>query len=465
MSEEIPNGSENVPKTPYDGVNMLPTPEEYKQPAETEEADAASVEAVLDDLQDLPEEIRDICLRQREIMAMAHKKDCSCNLFAANDEYRSRESLNSETPTNENGVPQLKKLIAQSDFWSPERAQLQEYGIQRQLEDCKVLSERMRAAERKLGLPPTIYILRGASGSGKTYACTHAGFPGISPDEKLKGTLATDNSKDDLYKAGGTSDQIHTESAMMYKKVKDRWEQYVLEKGGDCSEIHDRVFDDGGDIDEMIEIARKTGRRICVLDIDVPHIVSAVRVLQRPKGSPEPHPGSGYLRRIFKRGRINRGALEPSNPTADQEPRRTLMDQLRDASRPDATGRKGLDVEYRLICYDFDGNPPERQKPTMIAKIDEQTGQFKVEILDEKLYRRAVSEDYADGELEDVGGRLTEDGKGREGGMLITQKMIDWYCSTYCSEFPEDAEKARGALSELVGRNMTVYEALDDRNL
>lgn len=381
--------------------------------------------------------------RHREIFASISKELYSYNTFAVDPRYGNTAVYNSHNKD-------LKEHVDPATFWQPDRLELQDRGISRQFHDAILLSKSMRAAERERGIPPTIYALRGAPGSGKTFACRQAGFPGmIIQDGEPFGTLATDNSKTDLYRAGGTSDQIHTESSRMYRYTKRHWDDYVRSQGNDCSELHDRTFDCAKDIAEILESAAKTSRRVEMLDIDVPYVVSAVRVLLRPKDAPEPHPGSRYLEQAFTNVRNARTANHNESILCqDADPSHT--GQLLRAANED-----GLDITYKLLCYDYKSKPKTIQREAAHLEKDPDTGQTHLVITDQALFDQATDEQATKQEIANVKNQI------------IDQRFVDWYCETFFEPGP-DSEKyikeVRDALAEYVERGLTIYEALDDKN-
>ena len=387
-----------------------------------------------EELKDIPENIARICLKEREIMnSPENRRSRAYNIFANNEQFHSPEDFSIKTPG-------FKDIIDSPDFWQAERAELHRYGISCQFEKAVALSDSMRTKERELGIPPTIYILSGVSASGKTSACKNANFPGMLFETKPDGSkgdpigpLATDNSKDYLWMAGGSCNQIHAESSMMMRAVDALWGEHVRLNNGDCSEVRDRTFSAVGDIEGIIKDAQETGRRICDLDIDVPFLVSAVGVMLRPKGSHEPHPGFDYLTENYADMRATR---------------RKKLENLYPGS--------GLNISYSLRCYDYTSDPKERQKE--VARYEEgPNGEPKLIILDQELFEQAVvTNEGADDCFMEA--RAI-------GDQLVTPEFVEEYCQTYTN--PDEQkyrEKVKRILSEYVDTDnpKTVREIIDE---
>lgn len=406
--------SDNSP-TGFDTLNEVPfAGEEFIGPISKE-------------LKDVPEKIARICLKERPVMEdPANRNTNAYNIYAVDTVYQDAEEFSSKSEKYESI---FKSIIDAPDFWNPERAEIQEYGIECQFENAVALSESMRQAERELGIPPTIYALSGISAAGKTTACKKVGFPGMIYETKENGekgdpvgTLATDNSKSYLWMAGGSCDQIHAESSMMMRKIDKRWSQYVAEKGGDCSEVRDKTFSEQKDVEEIIKNAQETGRNINDLDIDVPFVVSAVGVMMRPKGSHEPHPAFKYLSDNY-----------------------ISMKETRYIKLHDLYLNSGLNVSYSLLCYDYKGNPKERQREAA-RYIKKEDGTLHLDIIDQELYDQAIipmlsAEEYGLSRTEVIKQKFLEEATDI-GNQLLTQEFIDKYCETFINPDDEDYIKA-----------------------
>ena len=393
-----------------------------------------------EDLKDIPENVARICLEQRSVMdSPVNKSVSSYNLYARAEENRDPSNF---PPKDEDGKidkSALKRAVDVQGFWNPEREVLQNYGIECQFKDAVALSESMRNAERELGIPATIYMLSGVSAAGKTTACKNADYPGMIYETRLDGSrgnpigpLATDNSKNYLWMAGGSCDQIHPESSMMMRKIDALWAEYVSQKGGDCSEVRDKTFSEPGDVEEIIKNAQETGRRIYDLDIDVPFIVSAVGVMMRQKGSHEPHPDFGYLKK---------------NYLSMKRTRQTKLTKLYPES--------GVDIDYSLRCYDYTSDPKERQKE-VAHYIKDADGNLILEVIDKELYDQAV--------LDADEAKFLEEADS-VGSKFVTRDFIDVYCETFLN--PEDEAAIRtvreGLLAYIDDNNpRTIAEIIHD---
>ena len=151
MKENLKANNESVQVEPDSGFNTL---------KEVPFGGDAFIGPIPEDLINIPENVARICLKERMVMDAPENRDSyAFNLFANDESYHALEVFNKKTPG-------FKNTIDSPDFWQPERAELQKYGIRRQFEDAVALSESMRAKERELGIHPTIYILSGISAAG-----------------------------------------------------------------------------------------------------------------------------------------------------------------------------------------------------------------------------------------------------------------------------------------------------------
>ena len=218
------------------------------------------------------------------------------------------------------------------------------------------------------------------------------------------------------------------------RKLDRLWAEYVSQRNGDCSEVRDKTFSEIKDIEEIIQNAQETGRRISDLDIDVPFIVSAVGVMMRQKGSHEPHPAFDYLK---------------SNYVSMKETRYTKLKK----TYPDS----GIDISYTLKCYDYINDPKERQKEVARYKRDE-SGNLVLEIIDTELYEQAILEN------KESETRFLEEADS-VGSQLVTREFIEDYCNKYLDPKDEATIKAikSGLEAYIDDDNLkTVAEILDE---
>lgn len=330
--------------------------------------------------------------------------------------------------------PSFDAAMEDPSHWLPERVALQQESIDHQVTDALRLSESLRAKERERGVGPTIYALRGVSAAGKTQAIKR--IPGAIVENGFTvGALAPDTSKRDLYLAsGGVTDQIHKESSMMTRRVEKALKSYALE--GELSDIRDRVLKDQTDVIELIDDATETGRRIEMIDIDVPLEVSAMRLLLREKGGADPNPNPNYLRdKAFSGVRSNR---------------LRAIEQLKEAY----TSGRVSDVAYTLLCYDYESEPKEIQREAYKLWVDTDTGELKEEILNQELFDNATK--VTDEEL-DVLSRP------------VTLENVDAFCKRYFNDDENSQKYAQEMRNGVAGYfekdpPITLYDALAEKN-
>ncbi len=291
--------------------------------------------------------------------------------------------------------------------------QLKRENIQKALD----LSRRIEKENPRIP-PPTIFALRGSPGAGKTTALRkgHEMFKGIL-DEKGQpsGSLAPDVFKGPLKEKGNlSSNQVHAESTMLGRAVKKEVSK------ADTSMVFDKLMNDPEDIKEMIESARETGRKIAIMDIDVPLELSAVRVLGREKGGEDPNINFKGVADGFEGIRKNR---EAEFKALDDNPQ--------------------LVNGYVLMAYD-----KESKQSVEVAAWDEEAG--KVRIINGKKNLVNQSIEQPEEEIEKVK------------NTLITEEYIQNFTATYFDKKSQQhAEKTAETLRQYLGE--TIGVALDKK--
>ncbi|WP_444902975.1 zeta toxin family protein [Microbulbifer sp. CnH-101-E] len=137
---------------------------------------------------------------------------------------------------------------------------------------------------------PTIFAMRGNSGSGKSRFVNSGGVEGvesmndiavINPDEFKK--LLIDNTKFPV-----TYDQVHAENSMLAKRVQAELLKQKDVLGKPVSFMVDKRLGDVEDIQKLVDAAQNTGRKLNVSDMDAPLEISLIGVLMRKPGGEDP---------------------------------------------------------------------------------------------------------------------------------------------------------------------------------
>lgn len=180
---------------------------------------------------------------------------------------------------------EIRNFLRDPGRWIPERRKQQE----------RLMSRFTRAAERlssALGDQKVLIIMRGNSGSGKSYTLKHGvpelekfGISKIAQNRELEeGIINPDNIKyaiqTELEKGQATSNQVHQEGSALAESLIEQ----SLSQGRTV--IVDKRFGKVSDVDGLATQAKKMGYHVVVLDVDAPIEMSMSRVAERiPGGS------------------------------------------------------------------------------------------------------------------------------------------------------------------------------------
>lgn len=266
--------------------------------------------------------------------------------------------------------PQSRSYAAKSENYIPERIRFHANILQKYVIDAFALSQRFN------NKTPTMYVLRGNTAVGKTYAIKNdpALSKAINEQGIVKGALCTDTVKSMLRHRvdGVTNHQIHIEGAELEDFITQDLRTHVL----GLSMIVDQrnAF---GFVKILVSDAEKTGKKFVLKDIDAPLIVSALRVLKRdPKCDP----------------------CVPFGPIADglkglRKDRLQVIDL--------ALNSRSI-KQYELHVTDTKGN-----SGVAARKITSHLSGFShLEIIDQTLYDYAISEEGAEDEIRKVQGTV-----------------------------------------------------------
>ncbi len=168
----------------------------------------------------------------------------------------------------------FKRHLDDPNHWHPERAELHKHLI-----DTAVT----QAQELNQILPPnTIFALRGNTAVGKTGISKKPGRIIEAGLSTTTGIVNPDVYKPELMKreAGGplraTHAQAHEESTMIARRVIQQ-----LEQQAGLSFIVDKRLHDATSVVEMADLAKRSRRKLEIIDIDAPLEISLLRILTR----------------------------------------------------------------------------------------------------------------------------------------------------------------------------------------
>lgn len=281
----------------------------------------------------------------------------------------------------------------------------------------------------KLGNPPRIIAMRGGCGSGKSFAVRSMyGDRGIFDEEgDVPGAVKPDYFKTRIKQkelesppppgVKVTSEQVHLESTGMNAMFTER-----LAQDPEASLLIDKQLEVADDITSLIEMGKKYGKPVELLDNDVPLELSAFRVLKRQVGGVDPNIRFDGVSAGFRGIRVNREAALS------------------------AVESEEIVTEYSLRAFD----PESRQQIEIAKKIDGM------------VVARAGYEDLAEQVINQPEAKTDQ-----EIQEAASQIITDEYIEDFVAKFFDDSERsekgrmeARKILGAYVGLDMTVEEAL-----
>ena len=193
---------------------------------------------------------------------------------------------------------------------------------------------------------PTLYAMRGNTAAGKTRAVAN-NVPDLANTMKTTSNMGKRAVNPDAFKAqlmaeGGqnlTSSQVHAESSMLA----DRFQREMLDtKGADgkpVSMLIDKRLATLGDVAGYAELARSTGRKFVLYDVEAPLEASLAGVLERQPGGADPLPPFEVVANgVQGDPRESRGRREPVHVGRDARHVRAVRHE---ADRRARAGRDG----------------------------------------------------------------------------------------------------------------------------
>jgi len=310
-----------------------------------------------------------------------------------------------------------REIYDNPENWDESRRSLHEKLQKENIQKALDLSRRLEKENPKIP-PPTIFALRGSPGAGKTTSLRKGNemFRGILDENgQPSGSLAPDVFKGPLKEEGNlSSGQVHAESTMLGRIVKNEV------SNTNTSVVFDKLMNENADIEEMIESAKETNRKIAIMDIDVPLELSAIRVLGREKGGADPNITFEGVEQGFRGIRQNREAEH----------------KILDSNPQFVSG-------YVLMAYD-----KESRQSVEVAMWDDETGNVRIVEGRENLAKQSIED--PEEEIE------------RIKNTVITEEYIKNFTTTYFDEKSQPfVEKTAQTLRQYLGK--TINMALDEK--
>ncbi|PPV05900.1 putative type III effector protein XopAJ [Xanthomonas bromi] len=302
--------------------------------------------------------------------------------------------------------PERWKYLASPENWHPERRKLHEKLLAQARSSALTLAESLESD----GCQPTLFALRGNTATGKTRIATKK-IPVLAAAlEKTggKGCLNPDVFKSSLAKSETgvkilSSAQVHSESCFLADQFEGELRSQKTGSGAIASIVIDKRLARAYEVDNYIDLAKGTGRKVELCDIDAPLENSLMGVLQRKPEGEDPRPPYPVVSSGFVAVRTNR------------------MDVIDRFISDPSLGN------YRLFGTAEDG------KKVMVASV--MSGELSIE--DAELYEKVTSsQPSVTGELEDK---------------IIDKELIDRL--TNQMDDPERAANARAALEKHNGKS------------
>lgn len=211
--------------------------------------------------------------------------------------------------------PARWKYIENPEVWAPERRALHVQLI------AQAKKEAQKFADAAENGNPTMHAMRGNTAAGKSRAVKQnpelAGPMGKAPNAAVN----PDNFKPRLMSEGGqslTSSQVHSESSMLASRLETELLGMKTSDGKEMgSMLIDKRLPTVEDVMHYAELAKQSGRKLSLHDVDAPLEVSLAGVLERRPGGDDPLPPFDVVKTGFDAVRTHRKAvinLFRSNP-------------------------------------------------------------------------------------------------------------------------------------------------------
>lgn len=202
--------------------------------------------------------------------------------------------------------PARWKYLEDPAHWTPDRAALHERLI------ANAKSQAQAFADQFVGKDPTLYAMRGNTAAGKTRAVSGNVEAMAGPMQATKNlphrAVNPDNFKADLLgeTPGATSTDVHAESSMLAGRLEKELLGMTTVDGQPASMLVDKRLLKVDDVRGYAEMARASGRKFVLYDVDAPLEHSLAGVLERTPGGADPLPPFEVVADGFEAVRANR---------------------------------------------------------------------------------------------------------------------------------------------------------------
>ena len=242
--------------------------------------------------------------------------DYGGDLDAASRRLGSKAAMHSPDTADKFTVGELPKsgparwaYLEDPRHWTSERAALHD----RLIENAKAQARAF--ADKFVGKEPTLFAMRGNTAAGKTRAVSANVAELAEPMAQTKDlphrAINPDNFKADLIKAtpGATSTDVHSESSMLAGRLESEMLGMRTADKKPASMLIDKRLVGVDDVRAYANMAKATGRRFVLFDVDAPLEQSLVGVLERVPGGSDPLPPFDVIDGGFAAARRNRAAV------------------------------------------------------------------------------------------------------------------------------------------------------------
>lgn len=213
-------------------------------------------------------------------------------------------------PAPADGGPALWDHLAKPESWTPDRREVHEGTLATAHAHARAFADAVEG-------PPTIFAMRGNTASGKTRAIA-GNIPVLEKAvNKTAGlrhrAVNPDNFKLDLREADLdiplSSTQVHSESSMLASRFEKMLSGLKRSDGQPGSFLIDKRLGPVGDVQRLAQMARDTGRKLELYDIDASLEISLYGVLMRPPGGADPVPSFEVIAKGYVAARDERSAV------------------------------------------------------------------------------------------------------------------------------------------------------------